>query len=57
MSSEAVVWFASWGLMHTHTHMQAPPHTTCVFTRRLEQFHSVPQRSRAMCANNERNVH
>lgn len=53
-NGEAVVWFASWSLIHTY--MQAPTHTTSVFTRRLEQFHSVPQRSRAMCANDERNA-
>lgn len=38
---------------YTHTYAQHD----CVYKGRLEQFHSVPPRRRAMCVNHERNVY
>lgn len=56
MNGEVVVWFFPPGVLYTHmcTHLHTP--LLCL-QRRLEQFHSVPQCSRAMCGNDERNVH
>lgn len=33
MNGEVVVWFASWGLIHTYMH--TPTHTTTVFTKEI----------------------